>query len=134
MTVRLGKGQGYLLPRLTGFSRGCRCSSGAPSLPVAFLGPVVWHTTDPPVLQNAAALMHPFVAFELLHFALTNLKIWAKLRPVPEGFGNTAWGELALTVVPRRLLRSFPLWWINLTTFAPFASFAPLDSFPRTRV
>ena len=100
MTVRLGKGQGYLLPRLTGFSRGCRCSSAAPSLPVAFLGPVVWHTTDPPILQNAAALVHPLVAFELLHFALTSLKVRAKLSPILEDFGNTAWSELALTVIP----------------------------------
>ena len=99
MTVRLGKGQGYLLPRLTGFSRGCRCSSGAPSLPVAFLGPVVWHTTDPPILQNAAALMHPLGALELLHFALTNLKVRAKLCPILEGLGSIAWGELALVVV-----------------------------------
>ena len=100
MTVRLGKWQGYLLPRMTGFSRGCRCSSGAPSLPVAFLGPVVWHTTDPPVLQNAAALMHPLVAFELRHFAPSKLKVLAKLCPILEDLGNTAWSELALTVVP----------------------------------
>ena len=100
MAVRLGKWQGYLLPCLTDFSRGCRCPSGASSLPVAFLGPVVSHTTDPSVLQNAAALMHPFVAFELLHFALASLKIWAKLCPIPEGLGNTAWSELALTIVP----------------------------------
>ena len=100
MTVRLGNWQGYLLLRLTGFSRGCRCSSGAPSLPVAFLGPVVWHTTDPPVFQNAAALMHPFVAFELLHFALTSLEVWAKLCSILEGLGDIAWSELALIVVP----------------------------------
>ena len=100
MTVRLGKGQGYLLPRLTGFSRGCRRSSGAPSLSVAILGPVVRHTTDPPILQNAAALMHPFVAFELLHLALPSLKVLAKLSPILEDFGNTAWSELALTVIP----------------------------------
>ena len=69
-------------------------------MPVAFLGPVVWHTTDPSVLQNAAALMHPFVAFELLHFALPSLKVRAKLSPILEDFGSTAWSELALTVIP----------------------------------
>ena len=69
-------------------------------MPSAFLGPVVWHTTDPPVLQNAAALMHPFVALELLHFALPSLKVWAKLSPILEDLDNTAWSELALTVVP----------------------------------
>ena len=44
--------------------------------------------------------MHPFIAFELLHFALTNLKVRAKLCPILEGLGNIAWSELVLTVVP----------------------------------
>ena len=44
--------------------------------------------------------MHPLGAFELLHFALTNLKVRAELRPIFEGPGSIAWGELALVVVP----------------------------------
>ena len=61
---------------------------------------MVRHTTDPPVLQNATALMHPLIALELLCFALTRLKVWAELRPVLKGLGNGAWGELILVVVP----------------------------------
>ena len=61
---------------------------------------MVRHTTDPPVLQNASALMHPLVTFELLDFALARLKIRAELRPLLEGLGDRAWSEFILIVIP----------------------------------
>ena len=96
------------------------------------MGPVVWHTTDPPILQNAPAFVHPFVAFELLRLALAQLKIWAELSPILKGLGNGAWGKLVLIVIP--WLYPVPMWWINLTTFALIITFATFAALARAKV
>ena len=92
------------------------------------------HATDSALLQDATALVHPFVALELICPAFTQLKVWAQLGPILEGLGNGARVNSALVITPWLYL--IPIQWINLPSYAlgmALSTFAALSGGSRLK-